>query len=132
MMVESALLIGDPPSAAPLAARVKPGKRSGLGKRSVPLEIAIPLGQLTFLPVAEGFRAEAELRVAVLDEDGTTSEIPVVPLQLSTDALPDPGEFTLYTNELKVRNERHDLVVSLYDKASGKILSAKLEIPARR
>ncbi len=130
MMVESTLRIGNPPSVAPLRAQIERGSRAGIGKRKVPIKIAIPLGQLTFLPAQEGWAADAELRVAVLDRKGITTEIPVVPMALTAKTQPAPDAFTVYETEIKMRNERHDLVLSLYDKASGKILSAKLEVPA--
>ena len=131
MMVESTLRIGNPPSAALLQAKVDPGTRAGIGKRNVPIKIAIPLGQLTFLPVKDGFAADAELRLAVLDAEGFTTEIPVVPMALTSKRQPADNAMTVYETEIKIRNERHELVLSLYDKASGKILSTKLEVPAR-
>ena len=127
-MVESALLFGDPPGAAPLGAQIGKGQRAGRGKVTVPLKVIIPTDGLTFLPVEGGFAADTELRVAVLDEDGNTSEIPVIPLGIKVDQLPEAGRFTVYETQMKVRKKRHDLVVSLYDKPSGKILSTKVEI----
>ncbi len=133
MMVESALLFGDPPGASPLAATVGPGQRAGRGKVSVPLKIMIPLDGLTFLPFTDGHVADVELRVAVLDEDGNTSDIPVVPLGFKVAKLPEEGRFTVYETNLKVRKMKHDLVVSIYDRASGKILSTRIEIdPAEK
>ncbi len=130
MMVESTLRIGNPPSVAPLQAQVGRGARAGIGKRKVPIKIAIPLGQLTFLSVKNGWAADAELRVAVLDREGFTTEIPVIPMALTAKEQPAEDAFTVYETEIKMRNERHDLVLSLYDKTSGKILSTKIEVPA--
>ena len=132
MMVESTLRIGNPPSVAPLHAKIEPGTRAGIGKRKIPVKIAIPLGRLTFLPTAQGFAAEAELRVAVLDDKGyATEEIPVVPMSLKTPRVPEQDAFKLYETSITLRNGRHELVLSLYDKPSGKILATKLEVPAR-
>ncbi len=128
MMVESALLFGDPPGAAPLGAFVGKGERSGRGKITVPLKIVIPTDGLTFLPVEGGFIADTELRVAVLDENGNTSDIPVIPIGLKTKEMPEAGRFTVYETQVKMRKQKHDMVVSLYDKPSGKILSTKIEI----
>ncbi len=128
MMVESALLFGDPPGVSPLAAAVGKGERAGRGKVRVPLRVMIPLDGLTFLPADGGFIADTELRVAVLDEDGNTSEIPVIPLGFKVGARPEEKRFTAYDTYLKIRKKKHDLVVSLYDKPSGKILSTKIEI----
>ena len=129
MMVESSLLFGDPPSSEPLQVEVGRGQKSGMGLREVPLKVFIPLHALTFLPAAGGFVCDAELRIAVLDADGNTSEIPVVPLQVQGKAAPKPGTIKPWETKLKMRTKRHDLVVSIYDKISGKILSAKVEVP---
>ncbi len=128
MMVESALLFGDPPGASPLLAAIGKGERAGRGKLRVPLKVVIPLDGLTFLPAEGGFIADTELRVAVLDEDGNTSQIPVIPLGFKVEARPEEERFTVYETNLKIRKKKHDLVVSLYDKPSGKILSTKIEI----
>ena len=130
MMVESALRLGDPPSAALLPVQIKSGARAGFGKRVVTLKVALPLGELVFLPTAEGFGAEAELRVAVLDETGTSTDIPVIPMSLKAKAEPTSDDFSIYETEIKMRKERHDLVVSLYDRISGRILASKTEVPA--
>lgn len=129
MMVESSLLFGDPPSSEPLQVEVGRGQKAGFGTREVPLKVYIPLHALTFLPGPNGFVCDAELRVAVLDEDGNTSEIPVIPLLVQGKEAPRPGAIKIWENKLKMRHKRHDLVVSIYDKASGKILSAKVEVP---
>ncbi len=131
MMVESSLLFGDLPSAAPLVAEVGEGERAGRGKKILPLAIRIPLDALTFLPQQDSFIAQTELRVAVLDDAGNTSEIPVIPLGIKTTGAPDEGDYTIYNTAIKVRKRRHDLIVSLYDKTSGAILSTKLEIDPR-
>ncbi len=128
MMVESALLFGDPPGASALAVTIGKGQRAGRGKLSVPLKIIIPLDSLTFLPADGGYLAETELRVAVLDEDGNTSDIPVMPLGFKVPERPEAGKVTVFETALKVRKKKHDLVVSIYDKLSGQILSTKVEI----
>ncbi len=128
MMVESSLLFGDSPSAAPLGAAIAPGRKAGRGKLIVPLKILIPLGQLTFLPAGDGWMADTELRVAVLDEEGNTSDIPVIPLGITVEKKPEAGKFTVYEAPLKVRRQKHGMVVSLYDKTSGKILSTRIEV----
>lgn len=129
MMVESALMFGDPPTAEPLKIEVSRGQKAGFGKRDVPLKVHIPLSALTFLPSGDSVVADAELRVAVLDEDGNNSEIPVVPVQITGKTAPLQGVTKLFETKLRMRTKRHQLVVSIYDKISGKILSAKAEIP---
>ncbi|MEM9596198.1 MAG: VWA domain-containing protein [Acidobacteriota bacterium] len=131
MMVESALRFGDPPSAAPLKVQVGRGKRAGWGKRDVPLAVRIPLDSVAFLPTAEGFEAKVELRVAVLDEGGNTSDIPVIPLDLQAQREPVTDDYTVFETSLRMRNQQHDLVVSIYDRTSGKILSTKVQVASK-
>ena len=131
MMVESSLLFGSPPTAAPLAVEVGEGKRAGFGKVLVPLRIAIPVGELTFLPQGDKWLADTELRVAVLDEDGNTADIPVYPLGIRTGSPPEATDFTVFETQIKIRKKPHDMVVSIYDKPSGKILSAKIQVDPR-
>ena len=131
MMVESALLFGDLPSAAPLEVKVGPGKRSGWGKSIVPITIQIPLDELTFLPQGPVWLADAELRVAVLDEAGNTSEIPVIPLGMRVPRQPQAKEVSTYETQLKMRRRKHELVVSIYDRPSGQILSARVPVDPR-
>ena len=134
MMVESALLFGGAPGATPLDIEVGRGKRSGIGKRDVPLSIQVPLHELTFLPSSEGFASEVELRIAVLDSDGNSAEeIPVIPFGYKSPRVPAPGEvaFMPFETRLRMRNKPHTLVVSLYDVPSGKILTGRAEVQKR-
>lgn len=128
MMVESALRLGDSPTAVPFPARIGEIKRAGRGKVNVPLEMLVPMEALTFLPYQDRYVAEAELRVAVQDEEGTLADIPVVPLKITMDAPPKQGDMRRWTTHVKMRRQIHDVVLSLYDNASGTILSTKLKV----
>ena len=127
MMVESSLLFGDSPAFGRLVAELGPSKKAGLGKVKVALRVAIPLDAITFLPVSSGYRAETELRVAVLDSDGNTADVPVIPLGLDLEGPPGEQTFSVYETELRLRKRAHDIVVSLHDVASGAILSSRLD-----
>jgi len=128
MMTESALLFGNPPSSEPLLAKI--GKPTQVRGRSatLPLTVMIPVHLLTFLPHAGGYVAATELRVAVLDEAGQTAEVPVIDLPLVLDQPPAEGQVQRYETQLKLRRQKHDIVVSLYDVASGRILSTRVEV----
>ncbi len=132
MMVESALILGDAPSAIPLAAQVGKSRRVGFGKVEVPLNVIIPVDELTFLPYKDKFVAETELRVAVQDDLGNLSEVPVMPLTIELDEMPKDGELRSYETHLRMRKRKHELIVSLYDNASGKILTTKLPVDPRQ
>lgn len=129
MMVESALLLGDtPPAAEPMPAQLGEMKPARHGKLEVPIRMLVPMAALTFLPHEGHYVAEAELRVAIQDAKGTTENSPVVPLTITLDEPPKEGEMRRWETTLTLRNEHHDLIVALYDKASGAILTSKLEV----
>ena len=128
LMVESALRFGEAPAAVPLVAEIGRGKRAGWGKREVPLSLQIPMDEVTFLPQSQGLVAQLELRVAVLDQRGNEAEVPVVPLTFLAKGQPSEGAKANYETSLKLRNDPHDLVVSIYDRASGKIMSTKVQV----
>lgn len=128
MMVESALLLGDAPTMTPFPARVGEITRVGRNKVEVPLEMLIPMQALTFLPYQDHFVAEAELRVAVQDDTGTMAEIPVVPIKITMDEMPEQGEMRRWTTRVTLRKRVHDVVLSLYDNVSGTILSTRLRV----
>ncbi len=128
MAVESALLFGNPASAAPLSLALgKPEKGRGRTMR-VPLVVAVPLSELTPLPGADGPTVIVELRIAAQDAEGATAEIPVVPLQVRVPATLEPGTSGRYATVLELRRAPHDLVVALYEPVSGKVFSATARI----
>ncbi|MCH9650424.1 MAG: VWA domain-containing protein [Deltaproteobacteria bacterium] len=127
-MVESSLLFGNAPSSRPLEIEVGKGKRAGIGKVEVSLNVRFPAGEIVFLPQENGHVAQLELRVVVINQTGEHSEIPVIPLQL---VLPQPPKEDLilgYSTKLKLRKAKHDLVVSVYDPSSSAMLSARKTI----
>lgn len=128
MMVESALRLGDAPTMTPMPARVGEIAKAGRNRIEVPVEILVPMSSLTFLPYEDHYLAEAELRVAVLDEEGTVADIPVTPMTIRLEEPPKEGEMRRWGTKIKIRKEKHDVVVSVYDNASGTILSTKLHI----
>ena len=71
----------------------------------VPLEIQVPLARVTLLPRGEKLAADLELRVEVLDDLGRRSEVSMIPVHLTGDRAPAPGERALYRAELEVRRE---------------------------
>ena len=129
MMVESALLFGNTPSTEPLTVERGGVERSGMGKMRLPLYVYVPVGELTFIPREDDFIARAELRVAVLDANGNTlEEIPMVPLNFAIAKLPEEGEHARYDTSIELRKIRHDVVVSIYDTLSGKMLATRLTV----
>ena len=128
MAVESALLFGNPPGEELLHVAFGEPEPAGRGKIAVPIEVKVPLDQLTFLPAAEGLQAEAELRVALVDDEGGRSEIPIIPLLFQVSAEPPAGTYGSYETKLRMRRQDHRAVIAVYDRASGRILSAGAEL----
>jgi VWFA-related protein len=124
MAVESALLFGGPTGEDLLKVEFGEPEPAGRGKIAVPIRILIPLDQLTFLPAAEGLAADVELRLGLVDDNGGRSEIPTIPITIRSPAAPAAGAYTRYETALKMRRRPHRAVIAIYDKASGRILSA--------
>ena len=82
------------------------------------------MDEVTMLPEGDHYVAHLELRIAVLDESGDQNEIAVIPVELKGPA-PPPGSHAVYDSAVKLRRERHDLVISLYDPLSDTLLAAK-------
>ncbi len=131
MTVEGALLFGDPPGPRRLAARLGQAQRGGRRKVRVPLTVAVPLAALTFVPAGEAWTAEVELRVAVEDLHGGRNEITLSYLRFDSPSVPEPGRFGLTEATLELRRLRQDVVVSVYDPISGRILWTRLEFDPR-
>ncbi len=128
MAVESALLFGSPTGENLLQIDFGEPEPAGRGKIAVPIEILVPLDQLTFLPGAEGLQADTELRLAVVDSSGGRSEIPIIPIIFQSAEQPEAGSYGRYQTTLKMRRQRHRAVVAIYDRASGRILSASADL----
>lgn len=130
MIVDSALLFGNPPGAASMPIEV--GKPVAKGRREieVPLTLAIPLSSMTVVPLDGKHVAELELRISVLDEKGNRAAVPVIPIRLTADRPPSesPGQYVRYETTLKMRKIRQHLIAAIYDPLSGKITTAEADV----
>ena len=131
MMVEGALLFGNPPSAKPLGVRFGKPRRAGRGKIVVPVTVAIPLDEVTLLPVAGVWQNELEFRVTVMDENGNRSETPVEKIRIAGNQPPQSGQYFTYETGLELRRREHTFVIAVYDPLTGAILSSSGEIGPR-
>lgn len=128
MALESTLLFGNPAGVESLVVEIGDSKRSGRKRMQVPISILIPLSEVTFLPDGGEYVAGLELRIAVRDEGGRRAEIPTVPVEVRLDAPPKPGAVGRYGTTLTLRRLEHEAVLGVFDPASGRILSASIEI----
>lgn len=130
MAVEGSLLFGVPLPGERLTLEFGKPERSGRGKVEVPLAIGIPLDEVSLLPTGEGNRraANLELRIAVIDESGDRAEVPVIPIAIEGEGKPSEGAVFAYETRLELRRDPHQVVVAVYDVASGSMISGSAAI----
>lgn len=124
MMTQSALLFGNPLEATVLGVELGTPARLRGGRMNVPLRVDIPAEEVTMVPTRDGYVALVELRVAAKDADGDLSRMPSVPLRLTRVEEPDPGSRLRYETNLTLRRQKHQLVVSVHDMASGNTITS--------
>lgn len=128
MKVESALLFGNYPGVLPMPMRLGPPVRSQRGEVEIPVSLGLPADVMTVVPVNGRYTARLELRFAAADSHGNSSEIPVLPLNLSSERPPTPGKFVRYETRIKLKGAANHLAVGLYDPLSGKMAAAEADI----
>jgi VWFA-related protein len=128
MTTEAALLWGPASNKKGPGLEVRVGEYKKAGRRAeVPLEVVLPMDWVTMLPSQNGFSASLELRVAALDERGDRSEMPTIPIDFSGPQPPPPGSHSIYETVLKLRRKAQTVVLSLYDRNSGEILTTTFD-----
>ena len=128
MALESTLLFGNPPGDQALRVEIGEPQRSGRKRMKVPLTVLFPLTEVTFLPDGDDLVTQLELQVAIRDEEGRRAEMPTVPMIVKIQGDPKPGLFGRFDTTLQLRRQNHEAVVGVYDPASGRILTANIEI----
>ena len=122
-VTESALLFGDLPGASSLDLELGPVPDRGGRRLQIPVRLRIPLDQVAMLPTGDGYAAELELRIGVLDESGNRNDMPVIPVFLEGPEAPAPGSHAIYETAIKMRRQMHDIVVSIYDPLSDTVMA---------
>jgi VWFA-related protein len=128
LMVESAMLFGAPPGATPMPIQLGEPVRAGRREMEVPLSIAIPVDAFTTLPVEGKHVAELQLRVHAMDEEGSRSDMPVIPIRISTKEPPEAGKYVRYDTRLRLRQAEQHVVMAVFDPVSGKISTAETDV----
>jgi VWFA-related protein len=128
LAVESALLFGSPLGEQALEVKVSEPVERGKGRMVLPLTLTVPVDSVTFEQGADGYTARLELRVAAIDENGGSAEVPVIPVVLTSRTKPAPGTTLSYATDLLIRRRAHEMVAVLYDPASGALLSSLLQV----
>jgi VWFA-related protein len=123
MLVEGSLLFGGTPGTDSLEVRFGTPEKAGFRKVMLPMEVTIPLDDVTLLPIGDRWMNELELRVSVINEHGDRSDTPVNKILLLGSSVPLPGQYYVYETDLLVRRHEHRYVAAVYDPLSGAIVS---------
>jgi VWFA-related protein len=125
MRLESALLLGTFPGALPMPMKLGPAQRTRRGQIEVPVTLGLPVDLMTVVPVDRQYAVKLELRFAASDGKGGTSQVPVVPITLSSEKPPTPGNFVRYDTKVTLRGPADRLVAAVYDPLSDKVATAE-------
>ena len=127
-VVESSLMLDHQSGLPRLEAQL--GEPTPKGRRwlEVPFAIAIPLQQIAVVPHNDGGRTLLELRIAALSEKGERSEITQLPLELDLEPAMMNMAYIRYDAAMRVRSQKQDLVLTLYDRLTGTVLVSKLHV----
>jgi VWFA-related protein len=127
MLVESALLFGNVPGGILLPMRLGTPAKTRNGTE-IPVTLGLPADVVTLVQVGNKYAAHAELRFAASDKNGNDSELPVVPLDITSDHPAKPGGFIKFETKLTLKGDANHLVATVYDPISGKVATAEADL----
>lgn len=118
----AALLYGA--SVNPLRADIAFGtpEADGKGNYLLPVEVKIPIGEMTLLPTGQVHQARMRVAMAVQDRDGDTSppSQEAFPVRVANDKVDQAkGDYFTYTAKLMMRSGLHQVAVGVTDEIGG-------------
>ncbi len=128
MLVESSLLIGDPPSTKPLVLDFGRPEKTRRNRRRIHLEVGVPLDDVVLIPSNGRYVNELEIQISVQDLNGNRSETSIDKIPISGTQPPRPGQLMYYETDLLLAAKDHRIVVAVFDPLSGTILSSSTEL----
>ena len=99
-------------------------RETRFGKVYVPLEVKIPLDDLTLQPIEAVWRNDLEFRLIVIDEQGNRSKGRVSKIPIRGSRPPRPGDYFVYETDLRVRSRQERYIAEVHDPLSDTTLSA--------
>lgn len=127
MKVESALLFGKQPGGLLMPMHLGKPQRTKKGVE-IPVTLGLPVDVMTALPAIGGYMTQVKLHFAASDDDGNSSDLAVLPVNLATPAAPQPGKFIRYDTTVTLHGKATRLVVAAYDPLSGKVATAEADL----
>jgi len=128
MRLESALVLGTFPGALAMPIQIGAPKRVRPGQIELPITLGLPVDLMTVVPVGDKYAVKLELRFAASADSGAASQIPVVPITLTSATPPRPGGFVRHQTTVTLRGPAHHLVIAAYDPVSDKVATAEVEL----
>jgi VWFA-related protein len=114
----AATLFGESESAIRISAKQNGGRKSGLTTWTIPVEITIPIAQMTALPTEDGYEGRFRVMAAAANGEGDVSEVvekeQVFKIPANDIEKARAGFFT-YVLEIKVRDTSDRAVVAVWD-----------------
>ena len=128
MMVEGALLFQEDDARDDFDILIGATTRVDRKKMAVPIQLAIPVEELTHLFYGGEYLARMTVTVAVKDKRDTLSSVVTLPFQAASSKPPEVGDVTTYEMAVELWREPHDLVVMVQDLATGTVLSSTVQV----
>lgn len=112
---ESAMLFGQAAGIRTVPLRLGKAVSDGWGKMKVPVTLDIPADAITMVRNDGRYEGQVEIHMLSRDAHGYRSEMPVVPLRLSSRQAPAKGQVVRYEGELEVRRTSQHISVAVLD-----------------
>lgn len=122
MRLEASMLFGNAPGAATLDVRLGTPTKAGFRRISVPVEVVIPLDDLTLLRMDGHWVNELEFRISAVDKWDILSKKLVRKVPVVRSEAPGPGETFVYETDLRLRKREYRYVAAVYDPLTDRML----------
>ncbi|MXX62719.1 MAG: VWA domain-containing protein [Holophagales bacterium] len=122
MRLEASMLFGTTPGADTLDVRLGTPTKAGFRRISVPVEVVIPLDELTLLPMDGQWVNELEFRISAVDKWDILSRKLVRKVPVVRPEAPAPGETFVYETDLRLRKREYRYVAAVYDPLTDRML----------
>jgi VWFA-related protein len=127
MRVESALLFAGDDEEGLEVSFAEP-EDIGSGRVRLPVELKISLEHCVAVASGEAHTVHLELRLGALDERGSTSDIPVIPVDFTSETPPGPGSFVRYNAAIELRKTPQEVLVTVYDPLSDRLTAVRRHV----
>ncbi len=127
--VLNALLLRNRVDAFPVT--VGPPEKLRAGRVEVPITIAVPLGELTWIDSNKEFGARFEIQIATQDGRDQASEVETHAFEIDRERLPGPADFEFLELKLNVRRRKQTVSVVIRDRQGDAVLSVVMPFEPR-